>query len=92
MGKLTKNCVIIYTYTVINKGNKMMSATELQTALHSIRSAGFSAVVENDVIVVEDPVFSSGYGVNAGKLMPAGHNLVKVRTYRSAVKFINDRS
>ena len=70
----------------------MMSATELQTALHSIRSAGFSAVVEDSVIVVEDPVFASGYGVNAGKLIPAGHNLVKVRTYSAAAKFINVRS
>ena len=70
----------------------MMSATELQTALQSIRSAGFSAIIEDATIVVEDPIFYSGYGANAGKLMPAGHELVKLRTYRSVAKFLNDRS
>lgn len=70
----------------------MMTATELQTALHSIRTAGFTAAAEGTAIIVEDPVFASGYGINAGKLMPAGHNIVKIRTYGSAVKFLNIRS
>lgn len=69
-----------------------MTNTELNSALQHIRNAGYSAVIECNALIIEDPVYSCGLGDNAGKLIPSHHNLVTIRRFGAALKFVSDRS
>ena len=55
---------------------------------------GYTAKVDEakSVIVAEDPVWVSGYGPNAGKLIPAPAKEVRFNGWDAAIRFVRERS
>lgn len=69
----------------------------LESALKAIQHYGYEVAVkadqfgDNQYLVVQDPVHSSGHGASAGKLVLTGYEPTILRSYGMVRAFINAR-
>lgn len=74
-------------------GGRVADSQDIARACSYLRTKGY--VVEshaNGHLIVADPVMRSGYGADAGKLIPAGVQPVAVRSMSEAFRFVLARS
>jgi hypothetical protein len=66
---------------------------EARDIVEYLKRYGYDAKIDEakSVIVVQDPVWASGYGPNAGKLVPAPPKEVRFNGWGKAVKFVEER-
>jgi len=74
------------------KSQHELTATQTMLQRHGYEVEQHANNCFDPYLTVQDPVFESGIGQSAGKLVLMGYESVVIRNYDAARKFINARA